>query len=65
MKILKKLCEDTNTNPGDWEHFDGPETGVGIERWFLHKDGREAYTVDDQSSITVEVSEPEHERQRD
>lgn len=67
MPILKQLCEDTNTNAEDWESMDGPETGVGIERWYRHKDGKEAYTVDDQGSFTIEVTDPSesgHEHQR-
>lgn len=57
---LEALCQETGTTPEDWNSMDGPETGVGVERWYVHTaDGREAYTVDDQGSFTIEVSVPD------
>ena len=62
---FEALCQQTNTVAADWELTNGPETGVGFERRYLHKgDAREAYTVDDQGVFTVEVSEPSQERVR-
>ncbi len=54
---LKKLCRETGTAEKDWTEIDGPETGVGVERWFRHSDGREAYACDDNGHITIEVNE--------
>jgi hypothetical protein len=56
--IFEQLCEETNTNPNEWEEMGGPETGIGIERWYYHKDGQEAYTVDDEGIFTIEVTDP-------
>lgn len=56
VQALRALCEKTETSESDWHQIDGPETGVGNERWYRHKDGREAYTVDDQGSVSVDVS---------
>ncbi len=55
---LAQLCDETDTEPEDWEPMDGPTTGVGEEYWYRHHDGREAYICDDQTDITVEVSHP-------
>ena len=52
--MLEYLCNETGTNPEDWEDIDGPTTGVGVERWFRHKeDGREVYLCDDQGDISI------------
>lgn len=57
---LAALCEQTGTTPADWDQTDGPSTGVGVESWYVHKhDGREAYLVDDQGFITVDVGDPD------
>lgn len=54
----KPRLPQTGSQPSDWEPTNGPETGVGVERWYVHKvDGRDAYTVDDQGAITVSVSD--------
>lgn len=55
---LTQLCEETETEPEEWAVMEGPETGVGIEAWFRHKDGREAYVCDDQGEIGIEVNTP-------
>lgn len=52
---LKQLCEETGTKPEAWEEVNGPETGVGIERWFFNEElGTGYYTCDDQGHITIE-----------
>lgn len=53
--MLDELCKQTNTVASEWEAIDGPETGVGVESWWRHVDGREAYVCNDQGHITVEV----------
>ena len=53
---LAALCEQTDTEPGDWLEVVGTTTGVGVERSYVHIDGCEAYTVDDQGEISVSVS---------
>lgn len=56
----RALADQSGSDPEDWEEMEGPEAGVGVERWFVHKkDGREAYTVDDQGHITIEINEKE------
>jgi len=55
MTALEALCKQTGTTPDEWEAIDGPETGVGVEYWFRHGDGREAYVCDDQGEIRVDV----------
>jgi len=56
---MQKLAYETDTEISDWEPMEGPETGVGIEYWYRHRDGLEAYVVDDQGEITIEISKPE------
>jgi hypothetical protein len=59
--MLKALCVETDTNPSDWDETSGPETGVGVERWYVSRlTGEAAYVVDDQGHITVETY-PEEE----
>ena len=54
--MIKKLCEHSNTSPDEWDKIDGPETGVGVEAWYVHKaSGQVAYCCDDQGHITVDV----------
>jgi hypothetical protein len=56
---LSALCAQTNTAGGDWAESQGPTTGVGTERWFIHSDGRQAYTCDDGGEVRVELYEAE------
>jgi len=54
MKEAAARC--TFTNPDEWEEDEGPETGVGVERWFwnpLH--ACKAYVCDDQGHLTVSI----------
>lgn len=55
---LLEVCLETQTEPEDWVSIDGPETGVGVESWYRHSDGTEAYVCDDQGDISVEVTAP-------
>jgi hypothetical protein len=56
---VRELMDQTDTEADEWESMDGPQTGVGTEYWYRHiYDGREAYVVDDQGAITIEVSDP-------
>lgn len=54
---LAEVCLETETEPEEWTPIDGEETGVGVESWYRHHDGREAYVCDDQGEITVEISD--------
>jgi hypothetical protein len=48
------LAERTHAQQTDWELIDGPESGVGIERWYRNiKTGQEAYAVDNNGAISV------------
>jgi len=55
---MQKLTFETDTAADEWESMDGPQTGVGVEFWYRHDDGREAYVVDDQGEITIEINSP-------
>lgn len=56
---IQALMEQTDTEADEWASMDGPQTGVGTEYWYHHiYDEREAYVVDDQGEITIEVSDP-------
>ena len=58
-RIAQLLKRATGTSEG-WEEMEGPETGVGVEYWYYHAgSGYEAYVVDDQGHLTVEVSSRE------
>ncbi len=57
--IKSQVAAESDTYARDWQFIDGPETGVGVEYWLRHKDGREAYVVDDQGEVTIEVNQPE------
>ena len=60
--VMQTLCAQTDSIPADWECLDGPETGVGSEQWYVHRDGREAYTCNDQGHIAIEVIKPDREQ---
>jgi hypothetical protein len=57
---LEAICTETNTVPNDWSEVDGPETGVGVERYFQHAvDERTYYTCDDQGTISISLTNTE------
>jgi hypothetical protein len=54
--ILEHLAAATNTSANDWDHIDGPDSGVGIDHWFRHRrTGAEAYANLDQDHLTISV----------
>lgn len=58
---LVQLAEQTGTSTEEWEQIDGPTTGVGIEYWFRHKSGNEAYACDDQGDIRIDLNKKDDE----
>jgi hypothetical protein len=57
LSALETLCQQTYTKPEDWEELDGPESGNGVDYWFVNvHSGREVYVNDDQGNITVDLS---------
>jgi hypothetical protein len=63
MNIRQAVSQATNTRSKDREFIDGPETGVGVEYWLRHKDGREAYVCDDQGVVNIQVTRPIQEKE--
>lgn len=56
--ILEALSEQTDTKPDEWEELNGPTTGVGIEKYYQHKENKCVfYCVDDQGDITCSLDE--------
>jgi hypothetical protein len=55
--VIRAVAVQTGTAPGNWEHFDGPATGVGAEYWLRNTvESLEAYVCDDQGELTIEVT---------
>jgi hypothetical protein len=56
--ILLAVAVQSGTAPGNWDYFDGPRTGVGVEYWLRNAvDSLEAYVCDDQGELTIEITE--------
>jgi hypothetical protein len=56
--MIKQLCQETNTKSSDWEEVEGPEAGVGVERWYFNEaENLTAYCVNDQGVITIEITD--------
>ena len=56
-QIILAVAAKTGTAPNDWDYFDGPTTGVGVEYWLRNAiDYLEAYVCDDQGELTVEIT---------
>ena len=56
-QIILAVAVKTGTAPGNWDYFDGPATGVGVEYWLRNAvDSLEAYVCDDQGELTVEIT---------
>jgi hypothetical protein len=46
----------TRTSPDQWDEATGPDSGVGVDYWFLNsKTKSEAYINNDQDYLTIEV----------
>jgi hypothetical protein len=55
--IILAVAAQTGTAPGNWEHFDGPATGVAVEYWLRNTvESLEAYVCDDQGELTIEIT---------
>lgn len=58
MNSLSTIVAMSGTAESDWEPMDGPESGVGVEEWYVNeKAGLQAYVCDDQGNITAEIME--------
>lgn len=48
----------TNTPAGDWSETDGPDSGCGLDYWYVNKvTGVEAYLNLDQTFLSVSIGE--------
>lgn len=53
-EIMSRLVEETGIPEHEWDEFNGPDSGHGVDRWFRHKPtGRVAYVNDDMGDIAV------------
>ena len=58
MDLTTMIAERTGTEAVDWEEFDGPESGVGVDYWYGHKElGWQAYVVVDQDDVSISVTD--------
>ena len=56
MTAIKALAKETATDPEDWEEISGPDSGVGIDHWFVNRfTDEEAYVNEDQGEFSVSV----------
>lgn len=56
MDLQAMIAQRTGTEADDWEEFDGPESGVGVDYWYGHKTlGWQAYVVVDQDDVSISV----------
>jgi hypothetical protein len=51
---IEFLSAETDTKPAEWEEIDGPESGVGIDHYFVHTDLGIWWVNDDQGTFTAE-----------
>jgi hypothetical protein len=59
---LMALCNATETDPSVWRAEEGPETGCGIDFWYVNSTtGQEARVNDDQGHYTVDLGEGDEE----
>lgn len=55
-KVRKMIAAETGTLSQDWKPIVGPESGVGVEYWYVHEgDGMEAYACDDQGHLSISI----------
>ena len=53
---LQVLASVTNTSADEWEDMAGPDSGVGVDYWYRHRQtGAEAYFNLDQDHLTISV----------
>jgi hypothetical protein len=53
---LEVLASVTHTSADDWESLDGPDSGVGVDYWYLHRGtSKEAYLNLDQDHLIISV----------
>lgn len=51
---LTILADLTNTDPENWEPSDGPDSGMGIDSYYVNPNtNREAWINEDQDYITI------------
>lgn len=54
MTALDHLSRETGTAPGEWEEWDGPDSGVGVDHYFAHPSLGIWYVNEDHGTFTVE-----------
>lgn len=57
MKSIEEQVEEHTGLYGGWKEMDGPDSGVGVDYWFVHKSGLEAYVNVDQGEVTISAGE--------
>jgi len=54
--VVEVLASITGSTLDDWESLDGPNSGVGVDHWYRHREtGAEAYANLDQDHLTISV----------
>lgn len=60
LNALEYLCRITGTEPADWEEMVGPDSGVGLDFWFINTTNEEQWYVNvDQGEYTATRSQIE------
>ncbi len=55
---LSVLASVTRSSVDDWKDLDGPDSGVGVDYWYRHRQtGAEAYLNLDQDHLTISVDD--------
>ena len=56
QSVVEVLASITGSTLDDWEDLDGPDSGVGVDYWFRHREtGAEVYANLDQDHLTISV----------
>jgi len=54
MTAIKALCKQTGTIPKQWDEIDGPDSGHGVDHYFMHAVTEEVwYANEDQGDFSV------------
>lgn len=55
IDYIDVIAHHTKTKPEEWTEADGPDSGVGVDYWFVHDDGTTCYVNYDQGHIVFEL----------
>ena len=60
MDLISRIAKQTGTPSADWKSVNGPDSGTGVDYWFINETTQlEAYVNVDQDAVSISIQSQE------